>query len=361
MTLSIPVHRLITDIMIKRRRMFFASRKRLWPAIILVAGLDTAGLYLLATGAPEAARALPPPPPPAPTLPETPPPPAMIYPPAVADMLQSGTLIVISKPSQHMYVFSDGQLWASTPISTGKKRHATPSGVFPILQKQRYHRSNIYSGAPMPYMQRLTWEGIALHSGWVPGYPASHGCVRLPPAFAQSLFKLTNTSATSVVIGDAPLATEYDAQQFALTAPLKQYAALAPPPDPRVVMQAAIEMADTGDALMHTVIFGANPSVALAQRSSPPAMPVPPPAAPAKPPVAGSQTIQLAAAVSQAEAEAHWTRLLTARPELRRFTKTVEAAAVKSRPVYRLRLSGAEAHSMCVTLKSEGISCFNVS
>ena len=353
MTLSIPVHRLIIDTMIKRRRMFFASPKRLWPAIVLVAGLDAAGFYLLVTDAPEAARAVPPP---APTLPETPPPPAMIYPPAVSDMLQSGTLIVISKPSQHMFVFSNGALWASTPISTGKKRHATPSGVFPILQKRRYHRSNIYSGAPMPYMQRLTWEGIAIHAGRVPGYPASHGCVRMPPAFAQSLFKLTNASFTTVVIGDAPLATEYDAQHYALTAPLKQYAALAPPPDPRVALQAAVEMADTGHALMRTVIFGASPPVALAQRTSLPAAPIP-----AKPPVAGSQTIQLAAAASQAEAEAHWSRLLTARPELRRLTKTVEPATVNARPVYRLRLSGTEAHSMCATLKSDGVSCFNVS
>ena len=112
-------------------------------------------------------------------------------PPAVNAVLKSGVLIVISKPSQTMYVFKDGALWNSSPVSTGKRGHTTPSGMFPILQKRTFHRSNIYSNAPMPHMQRLTWGGIAIHAGKLPGYPASHGCIRLPYAFARQLFALT--------------------------------------------------------------------------------------------------------------------------------------------------------------------------
>ncbi len=334
----------------------------MWPAALLLAVLDGAGLYMLASSDPsQAARDVPlkaAPTPPAAPVPKAPLPPAMIHPPPVWAVLQSGTLIVISKTSQHMYVFSDGALWASSPISTGKRRHETPSGVFPILQKRKFHRSNIYSNAPMPFMQRLTWDGIALHAGWVPGYPASHGCVRVPRALAQSLFNLTNTSATTVVIGDEPLESEVDAQQFALTATatLPMRSALAPPGDPRTVNPPpgnlpVFELAGVAAAQLRRAIASAVPPV------PPPAIaaPVPPP------PSAGAQTIQLAAAASQADAEAHWARLLSTRPDLSRFTKAVEPAIVKSRRVYRLRISGADAHGYCVKLKREGISCLNVS
>jgi L,D-transpeptidase catalytic domain len=349
--------------MAKQRRAFLDSPRLVWPVIVLLAGLDGAGIYHLVKSDPlQAARA----PqlrvaamPPAPILP----PPAMIHPPPVETVLQSGTLIVISKKSQNMFVFSDGKLWASTPVSTGKRRHATPSGVFPILQKRKLHRSNIYSGAPMPYMQRLTWTGIALHAGWVPGYPASHGCVRVPRAFAQSLFKLTDASATTVVIGDDPLETDVHAQQFALTADLPVHSALAPPAGPP-----AVEWAGAAEAQLRMMLASAAPIAP--PPALPPALPprlpklvVPPPAdaiPTSSPQVGAEQTIQLAAAASQAEAEAHWARLLKSRPDLNRFGKTVEPAMVKSRRVYRLRMSGTDAYSYCLKLKSEGISCLNV-
>jgi lipoprotein-anchoring transpeptidase ErfK/SrfK len=339
--LPISGHRLALRAMAKLRATFLTSSKLIWSVVLLLAALNAALLSQLAgRDAARAARTAKLEP--APPAPIKPPPPAMIEPPAVEAVLRSGTLIVISKKSQNMFVFSDGVLWASTPISTGKRRHETPSGVFPILQKRRLHRSNIYSGAPMPFMQRLTWSGIALHAGWVPGYPASHGCVRVPRAFAQSLFKLTKASATTVVIGDAPLETEVHAQQFALTANLPIQSALAPPADPPAVKMAA----------------AAQPRIVLAS-----AAPPSPPQAPA-PPVsllpAGGQTIQLTAAASQAEAEALWARLISTRPDLSRFAKTVVPAVVKSRRVYRLRLSGADAHSACVKLKSAGVSCLNV-
>lgn len=338
--------------MAKRRRTFFVSRKLVWPAVVALAIADTAGLYMLTqSDASEAPPVAPPKPPP---VPKEPPPPAMITPPPVESVLQSGTLIVISKKSQAMYVFSDGELWASTPVSTGKRRHETPSGVFPILQKRKFHRSNIYSGAPMPYMQRLTWSGIALHAGWVPGYPASHGCVRVPRDFAQALFKLTNASATTVVIGNDPIENDVHAQTYALTANLPVHAALAPPPDPPAIKPPAVELARAA----------ATPTRMALANAAPPAPPLP---APAPPPVmppprlAAGQTIQLTAAASPADAEAHWTHLLTTRPDLSQFAKSVEPAVVKSRRVYRLRASGANAYSYCEKLKSDGISCLTVS
>ncbi len=354
--------------MAKRRWTLLKSPKVAWPIVLLLAALDGAGIYHLASGDPsEAARNARPKvvPKPAPIVPKAPPPPVMITPPTVEAALLSGTLIVISKKSQNMFVFSDGVLWASTPISTGKRRHETPSGVFPILQKRKLHHSNIYSGAPMPYMQRLTWSGIALHAGYVPGYAASHGCVRVPRAFAQALFKLTSASATTVVIGDDPLETDVGAQQFALTANLPVHAALAPPVAPPAVIPPAVippavEMAGAVVAQPRTALASAVPSAPPPPVIAAPPPPPPPPIVP--PPLsAGVQTIQLTAAASLAEAEAHWALLLTTRPDLNRFAKSVEPAVVKSRRVYRLRLSGADAHRYCVKLKSAGISCLNVS
>ncbi|MDQ0320310.1 peptidoglycan hydrolase-like protein with peptidoglycan-binding domain [Pararhizobium capsulatum DSM 1112] len=100
--------------------------------------------------------------------------------------------IIVSKDQQSLVVYDGDTVVATSHVSTGKKGHATPTGIFSILQKARHHRSNIYSDAPMPFMQRLTWSGIALHaSGQVPPYPASHGCVRMPDDFAKTLFGMT--------------------------------------------------------------------------------------------------------------------------------------------------------------------------
>jgi lipoprotein-anchoring transpeptidase ErfK/SrfK len=95
---------------------------------------------------------------------------------------------VVSLGSQSITVWDQsGQLMQSR-VSTGQPGHVTPTGVFSVLQKNRYHESNIYSGAPMPFMQRITWSGIALHEGVVPNYPASHGCIRMPAGFAPKLW-----------------------------------------------------------------------------------------------------------------------------------------------------------------------------
>jgi hypothetical protein len=96
-------------------------------------------------------------------------------------------------------LYSGAVAVAEAPISSGTAEHPTPTGIFSVIQKSRFHRSNIYSNAPMPFMQRITWSGVALHEGVLPGYPASHGCIRLPKEFAQKLWALTKLGARVIV------------------------------------------------------------------------------------------------------------------------------------------------------------------
>jgi hypothetical protein len=109
-------------------------------------------------------------------------------------------VMVVSITEQRAYVYRNGILIGATTVSTGRPGHLTPTGVFTVLQKQKEHRSTIYDGAPMPYMERLTWGGIALHAGGLPGYPESHGCIHLPSEFARRLFEISPNGMT-VVIG----------------------------------------------------------------------------------------------------------------------------------------------------------------
>jgi L,D-transpeptidase catalytic domain len=112
---------------------------------------------------------------------------------------QGPLVIAISINKQNMKVYDANGLFAETPISTGMAGHPTPTGVFSVIQKQKLHHSNIYSGAPMPFMQRITWSGIAIHAGVLPGYPASHGCIRMPMAFAVKMYGWTKMGARVVV------------------------------------------------------------------------------------------------------------------------------------------------------------------
>jgi len=107
--------------------------------------------------------------------------------------------IIISIADQRVSLYDNGTLAARSSVSTGVRRHPTPLGVFSVIEKERWHRSNIYSGAPMPYMQRITWSGIALHAGELPGYPASHGCIRLTNDFAVRLWHLTKRGARVII------------------------------------------------------------------------------------------------------------------------------------------------------------------
>lgn len=109
--------------------------------------------------------------------------------------------VVVSLPDQRVYVYRNGIRIGVSTCSTGKPGHETPTGVFTILQKDKNHHSSTYNDAPMPNMNRLTWSGIALHAGNLPGYPASHGCVRLPMAFSADLFSITHVG-TPVIIAD---------------------------------------------------------------------------------------------------------------------------------------------------------------
>ncbi|WP_338831974.1 L,D-transpeptidase family protein [Bradyrhizobium sp. 27S5] len=108
---------------------------------------------------------------------------------------QGPLIISVSIDQQRVSVYDANGLYAESPVSTGMKGHSTPMGVFSVIQKQKYHQSNIYSGAPMPYMQRITWSGIAMHAGVLPGYPASHGCIRMPMSFAVKMYGWTRMGA----------------------------------------------------------------------------------------------------------------------------------------------------------------------
>jgi len=118
--------------------------------------------------------------------------------------VSSGPMVmVVSISEQRAYVYRNGVLIGVSTVSTGRRGHETPTGVFTVLQKQKEHRSTIYDGAPMPYMERLTWGGVALHAGGLPGYPESHGCVHLPSEFARLLFAVSPSGMTVVIGTDA--------------------------------------------------------------------------------------------------------------------------------------------------------------
>lgn len=117
--------------------------------------------------------------------------------------------VLVSLPAQRLWVFRGRELIETSPVSTGKRGHATPAGSFPILQKRVEHYSSRYNNAPMPYMQRLTHYGIALHGGRLPGYPASHGCIRLPHRFARRLYGLTDFNTRVIVTRARPRSTSH--------------------------------------------------------------------------------------------------------------------------------------------------------
>lgn len=125
------------------------------------------------------------------------------------------SMLIVDLSTQRAQLYRNGVRIGVTTVSTGKKGKATPTGIFTILQKKKEHYSNLYNSAPMPYMQRLTWDGIALHAGNLPGYPASHGCIRMPLAFAQKLYGATSLGMT-VIIADEKTDTAYirDAGMF---------------------------------------------------------------------------------------------------------------------------------------------------
>ena len=126
-----------------------------------------------------------------------------------------GPLIIsISVNKQHLTVYDGERPVASTVISTGVKGHETPFGVFSVLQKELLHHSNLYSNAPMPHMQRITWSGVALHAGHVTGRQASHGCIRLPAAFATRLYGMTKVGARVIISRNEIAPTEFSSPRL---------------------------------------------------------------------------------------------------------------------------------------------------
>lgn len=154
------------------------------------------------------------------------------------DVYEGPMKIVAVLDVQRLYVFQNDELIGFTTISSGKKGKETPTGVFNILQKNIDHKSNLYSNAPMPFMQRLTWDGIAMHGGHLPGYPASHGCIRLPHAFAKALYGVTQMDQEVVVLKDIATPVKRPEPK---PVPVVEPPVVAPPPivDPGVVPAAS--------------------------------------------------------------------------------------------------------------------------
>lgn len=145
---------------------------------------------------------------------------------AAVDPVAQPVTVVVSLPMQRAYVYRGETMIAAASVSTGKDGKDTPVGVFPILQKREVHHSNLYDSAPMPFMQRLTWDGVALHAGKNPGFPDSHGCIRLPAAFAKKLFSITSVG-TTVVVTDQMVGDHYDPALMQTEASLANQAQLA--------------------------------------------------------------------------------------------------------------------------------------
>jgi hypothetical protein len=124
------------------------------------------------------------------------------------ELAPAGPLLVyVDLTRQLASVYRNGVRMAVTTISSGKPGHETPTGVFTILQKDANHHSSKYNNAPMPYQERLTWDGVALHAGGLPGYPESHGCVHLPLQFAKLLFGIESLGGTVIIAGGLAPAT----------------------------------------------------------------------------------------------------------------------------------------------------------
>ena len=159
---------------------------RLWPASLLVLALASSASAAVPFWGARASS-------PVGTPPDALKPGEFVWDPAIAP--DGPLVVVVSLTEQRGYVYRNGVEMGYTTVSSGKPGHVTPTGIFTVLQKDRDHHSSKYNDAPMPYQERLTWDGVALHAGGLPGYPESHGCVHLPSQFAEDLFGASLTSA----------------------------------------------------------------------------------------------------------------------------------------------------------------------
>lgn len=173
-------------------------------------------------------------------------------------------LLVVSLPDQKVTLYDGTEKVITAPISSGTRSNPTPTGIFSILEKNRHHYSNLYGGAPMPFMQRLTNSGVALHAGNLPGYPASHGCIRLPYSFARNLFGATEIGARVIV-------TDHDVTPVAFSSPHL----VAPLPPEKEPEQASAEPMATAQPVSGTkeefdaVIAGVRSETSSSSETSP--------------------------------------------------------------------------------------------
>ncbi|HVZ03856.1 L,D-transpeptidase family protein [Hyphomicrobium sp.] len=191
--------------------------------------------------------------------------------PITAPKPDSPLILVVSIKKQRVRVFdADGQI-AISRISSGRPGFSTPTGVFTILEKNVTHRSNIYSGASMPFMERVTWSGIALHAGVVPGFRASHGCVRLPYSFARRLYGLTKIGNRVVIAYDDPTPVAFTSPKLFKPLPLDDATALKMGSEKRsrVAVNDKVD-GPTSDALEELpLLIGISPALARAVADMP--------------------------------------------------------------------------------------------
>ena len=205
---------------------------------------------------------------------------------AFAEATKGVQHIVVSIGSQRVTLYSNGQRVAQGPVSTGTPSHPTPMGVFSVIQKNRWHRSNLYGNAPMFYMQRITWSGVAMHQGVLPGRPASHGCIRLSQGFAANLWPTTRLGVRVIVARNDPAPTEFDHPRLFVPKP-------KPAVSPEVMSESQrnglVQVAQSTTPATDARAFGATASVPEAVKPAPTEVDPPKPAAPggrlATPPV----------------------------------------------------------------------------
>ena len=200
--------------------------------------------------------------------------------------------ITVNISTQKVTLYANGVRIAQGPVSTGVPGHPTPQGVFSVIEKDRFHHSNIYSGAPMPFMQRITWSGIAMHEGVVPGHPASHGCIRLTHDFAQKLWPTTKLGVRVIVSRHDVEPVEFQHAKLFVPKPK--------PAEPKVATNAVTD--GIGVKLAQAAPLAASDAPAVAIESTQPAPAATVAADPKSAESAPVETVKPAADVKAAEA-----------------------------------------------------------
>jgi hypothetical protein len=165
-----------------------------------------------------------------------------------ADVPKGTLQIVVSIGQQRVTLYSNGTRVAQSVVSTGVPGHPTPMGVFSVIQRDRYHHSNLYSNAPMPYMQRITWSGVAMHEGPLPGHPASHGCIRLTHEFAARLWATTKLGARVFVLRNDMAPEDFSHPKLFQPAEKRPEIATAKPNDDARPMPVTLAQSETRSA-----------------------------------------------------------------------------------------------------------------